>query len=66
MREWATPTTQGRHPKRSACGTASALQYEAAVDAALDAVADTLSAAVDLDVLFGAARRPSMATGPTA
>ena len=47
-------------------GTASSLRYEAAVDAALNEVADTLSAAVDLDALFGAARRPSMATGPTA
>ena len=47
-------------------GAVSSLQYEAAVDGALDSVADTLSAAVDLDALFGAARRPSMATGPTA
>ena len=48
--------------ERIGAGTASSLQYEAA----LDAVADTLSAAVDLDALFGAARRPSMATRPTA
>ena len=47
-------------------GTASSLRYEAAVNAALDEVADTLSAAVDLDALFGAAGRPSMATCPTA
>ena len=52
--------------ERIGAGTASSLQYEAAVDAALDAVADTLSAAVDLDALFEAARRPSMATCPTA
>ena len=52
--------------ERIGAGTASSLQYEAAVDAALDAVADTLSAAVDLDALFGAARRASMATCPTA
>ena len=42
-------------------GTASSLHYEAAVDASLDAVADTLSAAADLDALFGAARRPTVA-----
>ena len=41
--------------------TASSWQYETAVDAALDEVADTLSSAVDLDALLGAARRP---TGP--
>ena len=52
--------------ERIGAGTESSLQYEAAVDAALDAVADTLSAAVDLDALFEAARRPSMATCPTA
>ena len=51
---------------RIGAGTESSLQYEAAVDAALDAVADTLSAAVDLDALFGAARRPNVANGPTA
>ena len=34
-------------------GTASFLRYEAAADAALDAVADTLSSAVDLDALSG-------------
>ena len=39
---------------------------EAAVDEALHAVADTLSAAVDLDALFGAAGRPNVATCPTA
>ena len=33
----------------------------AARDAALDEVADTLSSAVDLDVLFAAARRPTAA-----
>ena len=52
--------------ERVGAGGASTLQYEAAVDAALDAVADTLSAAVDLDALFGAARRPNVATGSTA
>ncbi len=31
-----------------------------------EAVADTLSASVDLDALFGVARRPNVATGPTA
>ena len=40
-------------------GTASSLQYEAAVDA----VADTLSAAVDVDALFEAARHPNVALG---
>ena len=44
--------------ERVAAGSASWLQYEAAVDAALDEVADALSAALDLDALFGAARRP--------
>ena len=48
--------------ERVAAGHASSLQYEAAVDAALDAVADTLSAAVDLNALFGAARRPNALT----
>ena len=48
--------------ERVVAGTASSLQYEAAVDAALDAVADTLSSAVDLDALFGAARRPNALT----
>ena len=52
--------------ERIGAGTASSLQYEAAVDAALDAVADTLPSAVDLDALFGAARRPNVATCPTA
>ena len=52
--------------ERVAKGTASALQYEAVVDAALDAVADTVSAAVELDALFGAARRPNVTTGPIA
>ena len=47
-------------------GAVSSLKYEAAVDAALDAVADTLSAAVDLDALFGAARRPNVTAGPIA
>ena len=47
-------------------GTASFLRYEAAADAALDAVADTLSSAVDLDALFGAARTPNVVTSPTA
>ena len=48
--------------ERVGAGTDSSLQYEAAVDA----VADTLSAAVDLDALFGAARRPNVITCPTA
>ena len=48
--------------ERVVADTASSLQYEAAVDAALDAVADTLSSAVDLDALFGAARRPNALT----
>ena len=52
--------------ERIGAGTESSLQYEAAVDAALDEVADTLSSAVDLDALFGAAGRPNVATGPTA
>ena len=52
--------------ERVGAGAASSLQYEAVVDEALDAVADTLSAAVDLDALFGAARRPNVATGSTA
>ena len=52
--------------ERIGSGTASSLQYEAAVDEALHAVADTLSAAVDLDALFGAKGRPNVATGPTA
>ena len=39
--------------ERIGAGTESSLQYEAAVDAALDEVADTLSSAVDLDALFG-------------
>ena len=51
--------------ERVRAGTASSLQYEAAVDAALEAVADTLSATVDLDALFGAARRPNAATART-
>ena len=45
--------------ERIGAGTASSLQYEAAVDAALDEVVDTLSSTVDLDALFGAARRPN-------
>ena len=44
--------------ERVAAGSASSLQYEAAVDAALDEVADALAAALDLDALFEAARRP--------
>ena len=47
--------------ERVAAGSASALQYEAVVDAALDEVADALGAALDLDALFGAARRPDVA-----
>ena len=43
---------------RVAAGSASSLQYEVAVDAALDEVADALDAALDLDALFEAARRP--------
>jgi len=38
--------------QRVGAGTDSSLQYEAAVDAALEAVADTLSATVDIDALF--------------
>ena len=45
--------------ERVGAGTDSSLQYEAAVDA----VADTLSAAVDLDALFEAARHPNVALG---
>ncbi len=47
--------------ERVAAGSASSLQYEAVVDAALDEVADALAAALDLDALFGAARRPDVA-----
>ena len=52
--------------ERIGAGTALSVQYEAAVDEALHAVADTPSAAVDLDALFGAAGRPNVATGSTA
>ena len=44
--------------ERVAAGSASSLQYEAVVDSALDEVANALCAALDLDALFGAARRP--------
>ena len=47
--------------ERVAAGSASSLQYEAAVEAALDEVADALDAALDLDALFEAARRPAWA-----
>ena len=45
-------TPIGAWLERIGDGTASSLQYEAAVDTALDEVADTLSSAVDLDALF--------------
>ena len=44
--------------ERVAADSASSLQYEVAVDAALDEVADSLCAALDLDALLAAARRP--------
>ena len=47
--------------ERVAADSASSLQYEVAVDAALDEVADSLCAALDLDALFAAARRPHVA-----
>ena len=56
----------GDRGRRRKPGGGQSARYEAAVDAALDAVADTLSSAVDLDALFGAAGRPNVATGPTA
>ena len=42
---------------------ASSLNYAAAVEAALDGVADTLAAALDMDALFAAARRPKLGSG---
>ncbi len=44
--------------ERLRANTASLLQYELTVDAALDDLAATLSAAVDMEALFAAARHP--------
>ena len=49
------------HPDRVPRAMLTVSTSLAAVDAALDEVADTLSSAVDLDVLFAAARRPTVA-----
>ena len=38
--------------------TASTLDYEVSVETALDELADSLSAALDIDALLGAARSP--------
>ena len=43
--------------------SASSLDYAAAVEAALDEVADTLAAALDTDALFAAARPPELGLG---
>lgn len=42
-------------------GTASTLAYDAEVEAALDDLADALTAAIDLDALFATARPPRIA-----